>query len=95
MQAETTFWHGLFAPAGVSNEIAAKLNRAVHDIVAQPETKAWYLKLGAELGAGTPEQLGDEVRTGNGEVDRDRQADRDSERLRIASVTALNLSPSP
>ena len=62
VQAETTFWHGLFAPAGVSNEVAAKLNRAVHDIVAQPEAKAWYLKLGAELGAGTPEQLGDEVR---------------------------------
>ena len=63
VQAETTFWHGLFAPAGVSNEIAAKLNRAVHEIVAQPETKAWYLKLGAELGAGTPEQLGAGVRT--------------------------------
>jgi len=60
--AETTFWQGLFAPAGVAPEIAAKLNRAVHDIVAQPETKAWYLKLGAELGAGTPEQLAAEVR---------------------------------
>ncbi len=60
--AETTFWQGLFAPAGVAPDIAAKLNRAVHDIVAQPETKAWYLKLGAELSAGTPEQLGAEVR---------------------------------
>ena len=60
--AETTFWQGLFAPAGVAPDIAAKLNRAVHDIVAQPETKAWYLKLGAELGAGTPEQLAAEVR---------------------------------
>ena len=60
--AETTFWQGLFAPAGVAPDIAGKLNRAVHEIVAQPETKAWYLKLGAELGAGTPEQLGAEVR---------------------------------
>ncbi len=60
--AETTFWQGLFAPAGVAPDVAGKLNRAVHDIVAQPETKAWYLKLGAELGAGTPEQLGAEVR---------------------------------
>ncbi len=60
--AETTFWQGLFAPAGVAPEIAGKLNRAVHEIVAQPETKAWYLKLGAELGAGTPEQLGADVR---------------------------------
>jgi tripartite-type tricarboxylate transporter receptor subunit TctC len=62
VQAETTFWQGVFAPAGVGSDIAGKLNRAVHDIVAQPETKAWYLKLGAELGAGTPEQLGAEVR---------------------------------
>jgi tripartite-type tricarboxylate transporter receptor subunit TctC len=60
--AETTFWQGLFSPAGVAPDIAARLNRAVHDIVAQPETKAWYLKLGAELGAGTPEQLAAEVR---------------------------------
>ncbi len=60
--AETTFWQGLFAPAGVAPDIAVKLNRAVHEIVAQPETKAWYLKLGAELGAGTPDQLGAEVR---------------------------------
>ena len=62
VRAETTFWQGLFAPAGVTADIAAKLNRAVHDIVAQPETRAWYLKLGAELGAGTPEQLDAEVR---------------------------------
>jgi tripartite-type tricarboxylate transporter receptor subunit TctC len=62
VQAETTFWQGVFAPAAVAPEIAGKLNRAVHDIVAQPDTRAWYLKLGAELGAGTPEQLGDEVR---------------------------------
>lgn len=59
--AETTFWHGLFAPSGLAPDVAQKLNRAVHDIVAQPETRAWYLKLGAELGAGTPEQLGAEV----------------------------------
>jgi tripartite-type tricarboxylate transporter receptor subunit TctC len=62
VQAETTFWQGVFAPAAVAPEIAGKLNRAVHDVVAQPDTRAWYLKLGAELGAGTPEQLGDEVR---------------------------------
>ncbi|MBX9776854.1 MAG: tripartite tricarboxylate transporter substrate binding protein [Xanthobacteraceae bacterium] len=62
VQAETTFWHGIFAPAAVAPDIAGKLNRAVHDIVAQPEAKAWYLKLGAELGAGTPEHLADEVR---------------------------------
>jgi tripartite-type tricarboxylate transporter receptor subunit TctC len=55
--AESTFWQGLFAPSGTPPAIIARLNRAVHDIVARPETKEWYGKLGAELAAGTPDQL--------------------------------------
>ncbi len=34
----------------------------MHAIVAEPETKAWYLKLGAELGASTPDELSAAVR---------------------------------
>jgi tripartite-type tricarboxylate transporter receptor subunit TctC len=60
--AESTFWQGLFAPAGTPLAIVQKLNAATHAIVADPETRAWYLKLGAELGGSTPEQLADEVR---------------------------------
>jgi tripartite-type tricarboxylate transporter receptor subunit TctC len=60
--AESTFWQGLFAPAGTPAAIVTKLNAATHAIVAEPETRAWYLKFGAELGASTPEGLGAAVR---------------------------------
>ena len=56
--AESTFWQALFAPAGTPVEIVKKLNAAAHAIVAEPETRAWYLKIGAELGASSPDELG-------------------------------------
>jgi tripartite-type tricarboxylate transporter receptor subunit TctC len=57
VQAESTFWQGLFAPAGTPAAIIAKLNAAVRQVVAQPQTRAFYDKLGAELATSTPEQL--------------------------------------
>jgi tripartite-type tricarboxylate transporter receptor subunit TctC len=60
--AESTFWQGLFAPAGTPIAIVQKLNAATRQIVSDPEMQAWYLGLGAELGASTPVQLGDAVR---------------------------------
>lgn len=62
VQAESTFWQGLFAPARTPEAIVRKLNAATHAIVAEPATKAWYQKLGAELHASTPDQLGAAVR---------------------------------
>ena len=55
--AESTFWQGLFAPAGTPPAIVAKLNVTVRQIIAQPDTKAFYGKLGAELGGSTPDEL--------------------------------------
>jgi tripartite-type tricarboxylate transporter receptor subunit TctC len=60
--AESTFWQALFAPACTPVDIVNKLNAATHAIVAEPETRAWYLKIGAELGASSPEQLAATVR---------------------------------
>jgi tripartite-type tricarboxylate transporter receptor subunit TctC len=60
--AESTFWQAVFAPAGTPVEIVKKLNAAAQAIVAEPETRAWYLKIGAELGASSPEQLAATVR---------------------------------
>jgi tripartite-type tricarboxylate transporter receptor subunit TctC len=54
---EVTSWNGLFAPAGTPTEIIALLNKAVHEIVAQPEVKQRYADLGIEAQASTPEQL--------------------------------------
>lgn len=62
VQAESIFWQGIFAPARTPAAIVKKLNAATHAIVAEPATKAWYLKLGAELRASTPDQLGEAVR---------------------------------
>ncbi len=62
IQAESTFWQGLFAPAGTSPAIVQKLNAAAREIVADPATQAWYLKLGAELEISTPEALAGSVR---------------------------------
>jgi len=55
--AESTFWQGLFAPAGTPPAITGKLNAALRQVVAQPETKAFYGKLGAELAPGTADEL--------------------------------------
>src|SRR5262249_44400446 len=60
--AESTFWQPLFAPAGTPVEIVNKLNAAAQAIVAEPETQAWYLKIGAELSASSPEELRAAVR---------------------------------
>jgi tripartite-type tricarboxylate transporter receptor subunit TctC len=59
---ETSFWQGVFAPAGTPQAIVARLNRAIAEITAQEGARAWYLNLGAELAGGTPEQLAAEVR---------------------------------
>lgn len=55
--AESTFWQGLFAPAATPAALVATLNAAIRKVVAQPETRAFYDKLGAELAPSTPEQL--------------------------------------
>ena len=57
MPAESTFWQGLFAPAGTPPAIVARLNAAVRQVIAQPETKEFYAKLGSELSASTPDEL--------------------------------------
>ena len=57
IQAESTFWQGLFVPAGTPPAIAAKLNAAVRKVVELPDAKAFYGKLGAELSPSTQDEL--------------------------------------
>ncbi len=57
VNAESTFWQGLFVPTGTPQPLIARLNAAVHRIAAMPETKDFYGKLGAELSTGTPAEL--------------------------------------
>jgi tripartite-type tricarboxylate transporter receptor subunit TctC len=50
-------WNALFAPAGTPPEIVKTLNRALQDILAEPEVKKRLLELGIEAKASTPEEI--------------------------------------
>lgn len=55
--AESTFWQGLFVPAATPPALVVRLNDALRRIAEQPDTRAFYAKLGAELAPGTQEEL--------------------------------------
>ena len=50
---EATAWNGLLAPAATPKDIVEQLNRAVNEILAQPEVAQRLAADGAEPGAGT------------------------------------------
>ncbi|MBV8111149.1 MAG: tripartite tricarboxylate transporter substrate binding protein, partial [Hyphomicrobiales bacterium] len=54
---EVVSWNGVFAPHGTPADIIARLNKAIHEIVATPEVKERYAELGIEAKASTPEEL--------------------------------------
>ena len=54
---EVRSWNALFAKAGTSADIIARLNRAVRDVVALPEIKRRMFELGLEARAGSPEEI--------------------------------------
>jgi tripartite-type tricarboxylate transporter receptor subunit TctC len=54
-------WFGLFAPAGTPPAIVDKLNGKMNAILANPEVKASYAKLGFETGGGSPAELAQRV----------------------------------
>jgi tripartite-type tricarboxylate transporter receptor subunit TctC len=54
---EVRSWNALFAKVGTSADIIARLNQAVHDVVALPEIKRRMFELGLEARAGSPEEI--------------------------------------
>src|SRR5580765_157571 len=60
---DVRLWFGLFAPAKTPKSIVAKLNREIGDILRAPETQETFLKQGVAAAPGTPEELGDWVKT--------------------------------
>ena len=56
-------WNALFAPAGTPPEIIARLNTELGKILRTPEMQERFFQMGAEAAPGTPEQLGDFVRS--------------------------------
>jgi tripartite-type tricarboxylate transporter receptor subunit TctC len=50
-------WHGVFAPAGTSPEIVAKLNAGLNAVLRQPDIAARLQQLNVESRANTPEDF--------------------------------------
>ena len=55
---EIVQWYGLFAPAKTPKEIVEKLNREVLAVMKDPDTAKKFAAQGADIVAGSPEQLG-------------------------------------
>jgi len=60
---ETGSWQGMLAPSGTPRDIVLKLNAEIRRILGTPEMKAQLADQGTEVRAGTPESLGQFIRT--------------------------------
>ncbi len=60
---EVTAWNALFAPAGTPAPIISKLNALVRQGLAHPDSKAVMDAQGLDATPGTPQELGDLVKT--------------------------------
>ena len=59
---DATGWTGVFAPAATPKEIVAKLHADITSVLARPDIRERFGEQGAEVVAGTPEQLAAFVR---------------------------------
>ena len=58
---EAVLWQAINAPAGTPAAIVTKVNAAINALLAEPDTIATMNKVGVEVGASTPQQLGERV----------------------------------
>ena len=54
---EVTSWNGIFAPKGTPPEVIAAMNKAMHEVLAMPEVKESFAKVGVIAQASTAEEL--------------------------------------
>jgi tripartite-type tricarboxylate transporter receptor subunit TctC len=54
---EVVSWNGVGAPKGTPKEIIATLNKAITEVMAMPDIKASYAKVGVVAQASTPDEL--------------------------------------
>jgi len=55
---EVETWYGVFAPAGTSGAIVARLNAELNDLIRQPDVRELLAKQGMAAAGGTPERFG-------------------------------------
>jgi putative tricarboxylic transport membrane protein len=54
---EVASWNGVFAPKGTPKDVIDTMNKAMHEVLATPDVKAQYAKVGVQAHASTPEEL--------------------------------------
>lgn len=59
---EVTSWNGLFAPARTPPAVIETLNRAVREVLADPEVRRRFLDLGVEARGSAPDEIGARMR---------------------------------
>lgn len=60
---DATTWNGILVPAGTPHDVVLKLNKAIAQILAQPEVQTRLQAAGAETAGSTPEQFGSLMKT--------------------------------
>lgn len=59
---EATSWNAIFVRAGTPPEIVATLNKALNEVLADPEVKRKALDLGIEARGSTPQEIQDRLK---------------------------------
>ncbi len=54
---EVTSWNGIFAPKGTPKDVVDAMNAAIREVVAMPDVKAAYAKVGVVAQASSPDEL--------------------------------------
>lgn len=54
---EVTSWNAIFAPSGTPPNIVATLNKALNEVLADPEVKRKALELGIDARGSTPQEI--------------------------------------
>lgn len=54
---EVTSWNGIFAPKGTPKEAIETMNKAMHEVLAMPDVKEQFAKVGVEAHASLPDEL--------------------------------------
>jgi tripartite-type tricarboxylate transporter receptor subunit TctC len=54
---EVTSWNAIFAPAGTPADVIATLNKALNEVLADPEVKKKALELGIDARGSTPQDI--------------------------------------
>lgn len=54
---EVTSWNGVFAPKGTPKDVTGAMNKAMHEVLAMPDVKAAFAKVGVEARASSPDEV--------------------------------------